>query len=85
MKISVFILSFLFLSGFNHSGNSLSFTQINPVDFKLGNEVLLTEKIDLLKDSRVGIITNQSGITSEGTLIIDALKDKSKYCEDIQP
>lgn len=85
MKISVFILSFLFLSGFNHSGNSLSFTQINPVDFKLGNEVLLTEKIDLLKDSRVGIITNQSGITSEGTLIIDALKDKSNIVKIFSP
>lgn len=85
MKILVFILSYFILSGFNHSGNSLSFTQINPSDFKLGNEVLLTEKIDLLKNSSVAIITNQSGITSNGTLIIDAFKDKANIVKIFSP
>lgn len=85
MKILIFILSILFLSGFNHSGSRLSFTQINPADFKLGNEVLITEKLDLIKDSRVGIITNQSGITSNGTLIIDALKDKANIVKIFSP
>lgn len=85
MKILIFILSILFLSGFDHSGSSLSFTQINPADFKLGNEVLITEKLDLIKDSRVGIITNQSGITSNGTLIIDALKDKANIVKIFSP
>jgi uncharacterized protein YbbC (DUF1343 family) len=88
MKISVFIFIFLLLTGF-HSPNyhPEKFFKINnnPSEFKLGNEVLLTEKLHLLKDSRVAIITNQSGITSEGTLIIDALKDKANIVKIFSP
>ncbi len=86
MKIFVFILTFVFFTGFNTSYNNISSAQkINPSGFKLGNEVLLTEKLNLLKDSRVGIITNQSGITSDGTLIIDALKDKANIVKIFSP
>ena len=86
MKIFVFILTFIFFTGFNSSYNNISSTQkINPSGFKLGNEVLLTEKLNLLKESRVGIITNQSGITSEGILIIDALKDKANIVKIFSP
>jgi len=86
MKIFIFILTFIFFAGFNTSYNNISFVQkFNPVDFKLGNEVLLTEKLNLLKDSRVGIITNQSGITSDGTLIIDALRDKANIVKIFSP
>lgn len=40
--------------------------------FKLGNEVLLTERKDILAGKRVAIITNNSGILSDGSSIVDA-------------
>jgi len=44
--------------------------------FKLGNEVLLDERIDLINGKRIGLITNGSGILSNGRSLIDALLDK---------
>ncbi len=40
---------------------------------KLGNEVLMTNKLDLLDGKRVGLITNQTGIDSKGNHVIDLL------------
>jgi len=85
MKISVFILIFLLLTGFNQSGQSNNSFVSNPSVFKLGNEVLLTEKLELLKDKRVAIITNQTGITSNGNHIIDELKDKVNIVKVFSP
>jgi uncharacterized protein YbbC (DUF1343 family) len=46
----------------------------SPQDkFELGNEVLLGEKIDLIKDKNIGIITNTSGVVSDGRLFVDLL------------
>lgn len=42
---------------------------------KPGIDVLLEDKIDLLKDKRVGLITNPTGVTSELTSTIDALNE----------
>lgn len=39
--------------------------------FKLGNEVLLEKYTYLLKGKRVGLITNQSGVDSNGVSLID--------------
>jgi uncharacterized protein YbbC (DUF1343 family) len=45
-------------------------------DFKLGDEVLLNEKIGLLKDKRVAVITNKTGILSNGKFLFEALVNK---------
>jgi len=64
--------SFLLLS-FSYSEYSLSGYSANNYNFKLGNEVLLSEKLDLIQNKNIGIITNNSGILSDGSHIVDAL------------
>jgi len=91
MKISIFILLFLLLTGLNnpiHSSNFLSSKNnfvSHPLEFKLGNEVLLSEKLELLNGKRAAIITNQTGITSNGNHIIDELKDKANIVKIFTP
>jgi len=41
--------------------------------FRLGVEVLLQDKIDLIKDKRVGLITNPTGVDQNVTSIVDLL------------
>jgi len=41
--------------------------------FLLGNETLVLKNYELLKNKRIGIITNKSGVMSDGTLFLDAL------------
>jgi len=41
--------------------------------FLLGNEVLLSKSSDLIKDKRIGLITNRSGVLSDGSLLLDSL------------
>lgn len=48
---------------------------ISQTNFKLGNEVLL-ENIKEIKDKKTAVLTNQTGIISDGTHIIDALVSK---------
>jgi len=48
--------------------------KVNSKDkFLLGNEVLLEKSSYLIKDKRIGLITNLSGVLSDGTLFLDAL------------
>ncbi|MBZ0203020.1 MAG: DUF1343 domain-containing protein [Ignavibacteria bacterium] len=49
--------------------------QIKNDKFKLGNENLL-ENISSIKDKRIAVLTNQTGILPDGTHIIDALVKK---------
>ncbi len=49
--------------------NSPSYSQ--PI--KLGIEVLIENKLDLLNGKRIGLITNQTGVDSKGKHIIDLL------------
>lgn len=44
--------------------------------FQLGDEVLLSEKIGLLKDKRVAVITNKTGILTNGKYLFEALINK---------
>jgi len=44
--------------------------------FKLGNEVLLSDRMELLTGKNVALITNQTGITSDGKHLIDKLSEK---------
>ncbi len=46
----------------------------NP-PIKLGLDVLMEERLDLLKEKKVGVITNQTGVDSKGNFIIDLLKN----------
>jgi len=45
---------------------------------QLGVDVLLAEQLDLLKGKRVGLITNQTGVTSDHISTVDALFAVSK-------
>ena len=45
-------------------------------NFKLGNEVLLESKLGELKNKKIALVTNQTGILPDGTHIIDALVAK---------
>lgn len=45
--------------------------------FMLGNEVLMQKQHDLIEGKRVGLVTNQSGVTSDGESMIDILADDS--------
>lgn len=45
----------------------------NNSGFLLGNESLIKNNSGLLKGKRIGVITNKSGVTSEGTLFLDVL------------
>lgn len=60
VKYSVLILALLSLS------MKFSLAYSSP-KIKLGLEVLLTERLDLLKGKRVGLITNQTGVDSNLT------------------
>jgi len=63
------ILFIPFLAIFLFGCSSQSSTQ--PI--KLGLDVLMESKLDLVKGKRVGVITNQTGVNSKGTHIIDLL------------
>ncbi|NOZ63042.1 MAG: DUF1343 domain-containing protein [Calditrichaeota bacterium] len=62
LLIVIFFMSFV--------GHSCSQSKV-----KLGVEVLLTKKIDLVRGKRVGLITNPTGITSDLRSTIDALNE----------
>lgn len=51
----------------------LLYTSNSFAQFKLGNEVLLTEKSDLIKDKRIALITNKTGILSNGNYFYSEL------------
>ncbi len=49
------------------------FSQSSRSPVKLGLDVLMESKLNLLKGKRVGVITNQTGVDSKGTHVIDLL------------
>ena len=53
-----------------------SFAGFRDNPFKPGDEVLLSSGIDEIKNKRVALLTNQTGILSNGTHIIDAMVEK---------
>ncbi len=58
----------------NHK-SSINNTNLPP-KFRLGDEVLISGDMGKLKDKNIAILTNQTGILSDGTHIIDALVEK---------
>lgn len=49
------------------------YSQENKI--KLGNEILLEEKIELIKNKRIGVVTNTAALLPDGKIFIDALLD----------
>ncbi len=43
---------------------------------KLGSDVLVEKHLDLLKEKRVGLITNQTGLLSSGDFLVDVLRSR---------
>ncbi|PID59000.1 MAG: hypothetical protein CR986_07295 [Ignavibacteriae bacterium] len=48
-------------------------TQVKNESVKTGADVLISEKIDLLKNKNIGLITNHTGILSSGKHLVDTL------------
>jgi len=48
-------------------------TQQNYAEIKPGIQVLLEDSLHLVKDKRVGLVTNQTGVDSEGSSSIDLI------------
>ncbi len=49
------------------------FAQFTNLSFETGNTMLIKENLNLLKDKKVGIITNSTGVDKNGEHIIDLL------------
>ncbi|OQX94965.1 hypothetical protein B6I21_07880 [candidate division KSB1 bacterium 4572_119] len=65
---SLFLLIFIILlSSYNQSLTA------NPPQIKIGLDVLMEEKLELISGKKVGVITNQTGIDSKGNHVIDLL------------
>lgn len=75
LKNSVLAILLIFNNQLIDCNSSVSRSGM-PVPFKLGNEILLSDGIDKIKSSRVALLTNQTGILSDGTHIIDAMIQK---------
>jgi uncharacterized protein YbbC (DUF1343 family) len=68
-------LLILFSSFFILQFNCLTKSTL-PGTFKLGDEVLLQSGFDRIKDKRIAVVTNQTGIDSKGNHIADLLMQK---------
>lgn len=56
--------------------SNLSYSEAS--DFKLGNEVLMSKYHHLIEGKKIGLVTNQSGVNSQGKSVIDIFaNDKS--------
>ncbi len=66
----VLIISILFYS------NSIVNANLNSEVFQLGNEVLINEKLELFKNKSVAVITNKTGVLSNGKLLFEVLINK---------
>ena len=56
---------------------SLPIAAYGAQGFMLGNEVLMQDRHNLIEGKRVGLVTNQSGVTSDGESMIDVLAEDS--------
>ncbi len=79
-KLSVFrviiITTFYFLIPFFFVSCSITKEIKKPENVLVGADVLLNEKYDLIKNKRIGIITNHTAILGNGTHLVDTLSTK---------
>lgn len=74
MTLNFFLLSAFFFSLLNSPEITASVTSKTGEDkFLPGNEVLLTKNSFQIKDKRLALITNTSGVMSNGVLFLDSL------------
>lgn len=75
-KVVIIILSILFISTLIILLNFSTYAE-SP-QLKLGDELLMSKYHSLIQGKRVGLVTNQSGVTRQGLSIIDMIaNDKS--------
>ena len=68
-------LFILFTSFENHSEVKLHSSEVTANQFMLGNEALIEMSDSPLKGKRIGLITNNSGVLSDGRLFMDLLSE----------
>ena len=69
-KVMTVLLLFVFATIMLHANVVICEEQ---AAFKLGNELLMTKYHHLIEGKRVGLVTNQSGVTSKGVSTINLL------------
>ncbi len=50
-----------------------------PTKVKLGNEVLLEKHLDLIRGKKIGLITNQTGVDSQGRSLVDVFAKETAF------
>jgi uncharacterized protein YbbC (DUF1343 family) len=71
MAAKIFIILSLLITFFGNS--NLPIRNSAPPKFLLGDEAFIGNNLDEVKDKKVGLITNQTGILSNGSSILDVL------------
>lgn len=84
LKVISIILMFFTAKSITESSGQ-NFEPNNSGAFKLGNEVLLEMHDSPLKGKRIGIITNNSGVLSDGRLFMDVLNERHKLTKIFTP
>ena len=75
--IPYLIIVFIFFALVSSKCLSTSVVMLkDTVGFQLGNEVLLNEKIGIIQNQRLALITNSSGALSDGRSFVNALLNK---------
>lgn len=70
-KVVIIIIGILFMSALIFFLNFSTYAE-SP-ELKLGNELLMSKYHNLIEHKKVGLVTNQSGVTRQGLSIIDIL------------
>lgn len=70
-----FLLLALALTGIQSEETCAHFIKSAPEDFMLGNEALISDPNSPLQGKRIGMVTNNSGVTSDGRLFLDLVSD----------
>ncbi len=82
MKIFFLQLVFLLLTGFNAGEMNSNFPQDNLI---IGNETLLRDNAGLIINKRIGLITNSSGVTTNGNSFLDLLNKSYRITKVFTP
>ncbi len=85
LLLSFLIAITLFSCSNLESDESISEAISDDKAFKLGNEVLLNEEKELLTNKRIGLITNNSGVLSDGSSVVDAIASEFRLIKIFTP
>ena len=73
LKTLVLLLVFTIIAGVIPHGSILEASQASRV--KLGNEVLLSNQMNLVRGKRVGLVTNQTGVNGQGKSLVEVFAE----------